>query len=270
MKLSFCMTTFNKKELLEITLENYFDNKKSEYQLIISDGYSQDNTAKYLSDLHVQKKVDQIVLSSQRDNGEWEGFKKTLPFVDGQFFYLLTDDDYFDFAIIDKIADFLSKNPRIDYLIANGLDYKENVENLDYHSVIKRANSLKSSFNGLADGVCGLGIFIKSSLISQMELFSSKYGKRTDKTLSLALMNSDLIGATTNLRTYVSIKNEKSNSHLYHYNYRLLEQKNTLNDEPNKSFLVDLDRFRSKYNHAKNFISQVNSSAPEEFIIYEN
>ena len=51
MKISFCLTTYSKKEFLEVTLQNYFSNKKSNYELIVSDGCSNDGTVEFLKEL---------------------------------------------------------------------------------------------------------------------------------------------------------------------------------------------------------------------------
>jgi glycosyltransferase involved in cell wall biosynthesis len=99
MKISFCLTTYNKKELLEITIQNYMINRKENYELIVSDGCSTDGTVEFLQELKQNNVIDTLILSQYRDNGEWEGFKKTLPHVTGEYFYLITDDDYFDFRM---------------------------------------------------------------------------------------------------------------------------------------------------------------------------
>jgi glycosyltransferase involved in cell wall biosynthesis len=269
MKISFCLTTYNKKELLEITLENYFQNKKSNYELIISDGYSTDGTVEYLQDLKEKNMIDVLILSDKRDNGEWEGFKKTLDYVTGDYFYLLTDDDYFDFSSIDKIITYLEKNNKVDFLIANGIDFKFNsLEELNYHSVIKNANSMYTKINKLHDGVCGLGLFIKSNLITKLELFSPKFGKRTDKTISLSLMNSNLVGASSNIKTYVSIKNEKSNSHLYNYNYSFIEKPEIFNLDINKNFICDIQLFTKRFHYCQKILEDLKNSLNNEFSVY--
>jgi glycosyltransferase involved in cell wall biosynthesis len=268
-KISFCLTTYNKKELLEITLQNYFENKKPNYELIISDGCSTDGTIEFLKELKEKGQIDTLILSDKRDNGEWEGFKKTLDYVTGDYFYLLTDDDYFDFSSIDRIITYLEKNNKIDFLIANGIDFKFNgLEELNYHSVIKNANSMYTEINKLHDGVCGLGLFIKSNLITKLELFSPKFGKRTDKTISLSLMNSKLLGASSNIKTYISIKNEKSNSHLYNYNYSFIEKPEIFKLEINKNFICDIQLFTKRFDYCPKIFEELNNSLNDEFKEY--
>jgi glycosyltransferase involved in cell wall biosynthesis len=270
-KISFCLTTYNKKELLQIVLEHYFAHKKSNYELIVSDGCSTDGTVEYLKELKEKNLIDTLILSDKRDNGEWEGFKKTLDYITGDYFYLLTDDDFFDFYSINIAIDFLKNNKKVDFLIANGIDFKFNsLEDLNYHSIIKKANSMQSSLNGLHDGVCGLGIFVKSILKNSLELFSPKFGKRTDKAISLTLMNSTFIGASTNIVTYVAIKNEKSNSHMYNYNYAFIEKTETLKLDLNKNFKCDTEFFTKRFLYCNELLNQIRSSRSNasEFQIY--
>jgi glycosyltransferase involved in cell wall biosynthesis len=267
MKISFCLTTYNKKEILEITLENYFANKKSNYELIISDGCSTDGTVEYLQNLKNEGKIDTLILSEKQDGGEWDGFKKTLDYVTGEYFYFLTDDDYFDFKSIDTIVEFIKTKPEIDYLIASGYDFGfyETIR-LDYHSCLKRAGTTNIKYNGLYNGLCGLGLFIKNDLRNKLELFSKKYGKRVDKTITLELLNSDFNGASTNISTYVGIKNEKSNSHIYNYDWETIEKIESLNDNINKNFKINSDNYKQRFEIAKHII---NNSMNNEFAIYK-
>jgi glycosyltransferase involved in cell wall biosynthesis len=269
MKISFCLTTYSKKEFLEVSLQNYFSNKKSNYELIVSDGFSSDGTVDFLKELKQKNMIDALVLSEKRDQGEWEGFKKTLDHVTGDYFYLLTDDDYFDFSAIDRIVEFLENHRHVDFLIADGIDIQPNgIEVLNYHSIMKQADTTSSNRNGLKDGVCGLGLFIRAALINHMELFTPSYGKRTDKGLSLALMDSNLIGASTNIKTYACVKNEKSNSQMYNFDYKKLEQTTTQLEDLDKSFFVDTTSFKEKFEQAQAILSHM--VVKEEIIIYES
>jgi glycosyltransferase involved in cell wall biosynthesis len=268
MKISFCLTTYNKKELLEITIQNYIINRKENYELIVSDGCSTDGTVEFLQELKQNNVIDTLILSQYRDNGEWEGFKKTLPHVTGEYFYLITDDDYFDFRAIDILVENLKQNPQIDFLIADGMDFHVNhVKDSNYHHKLKKANTTKINRNGLIHGVCGLGLFIKSELINQLDLFSPKFGKRTDKTVTTTLMDSEYVGASTNIKTYVAIKNEKSNSHLARYDYQSIEQIDPLND-PTKDFLCDAAFFKQRFDVSQSILDQCKNANPE-IIIYE-
>ena len=277
MKISFCLTTYNKLEFLEITLQNYFNNRKNNYELIVSDGCSTDGTAEYLKQLEKDGYIDKLILSSTRDNGEWDGFKKTLDYVTGDYFYLLSDDDYFDFDCIDLIVDFLEKNQGVGYLIADGLDLKENtIEIGRYHSRMKFIDQELSKGSDrhkmcdvfLSEGACGLGLFVNAELISKLELFSPKFGKRTDKGITSTLFNSQSVGASTDLRTYVGIKNEKSNSVLHGYDYQRMEQLQTSSDDPDKTFSVDIDQFQWKFNSAQKIIDQCPEKPTGEFKVY--
>ena len=278
MNISFCLTTYNKLEFLKITLQNYFDNRKSHYELIVSDGCSTDGSVEYLKQLERDGFIDKLILSPTRDHGEWEGFKKTLDHVTGDYFYLLTDDDYFDFNSIDLIVDFLSTHQGVGYLIADGLDLKENkAEITRYHSRMQFIDhELSKSENRhelcdvfLSEGACGLGLFVNANLISKLELFSPEFGKRTDKGITSTLFNSQVVGASTDLRTYVGIKNEKSNSVLYGYDYKRMEQQQTLADDPDKTFSVDIDRFELKFRSSQQLLDQCPEQPTGKFVIYK-
>lgn len=276
--LSFLLTTYNKRETLEIVLEHYITNRKDNYELIVSDGGSTDGTPELLTLLAKEGKIDRVILSEGRDRGEWEGYKKTLEHMTGQYFYLLTDDDYFDFVAIDRVLDWLNQHAEVDYLIADGLDLKTTgkVEVGRYHGRMKwmrdQRDKGKESSRAyrvfLEEGACGLGLFVRSNLATALDLFSPKFGKRTDKTVTNALFTSAFVAASTDTRTYVSIKNEKSNSVLYQYDYSKMEKIGEIEPDPSKDFLADTDLFRQKFDSAQHLLDQCPYPTSEQFVIY--
>ena len=260
-------------------LEHYVANRKPHYQLIVSDGGSTDGTPELLQYLAEQGQIDRVILSQDRDRGEWEGYKKTLAHVTGDYFYLLTDDDYFDFTAIDRVLDFLGQHPTVDYLIADGLDLKTTgkVEVGRYHGRMKWMRDQRDKGQEgsraykifVSEGACGLGLFVSAKLIDKLELFSDRFGKRTDKAITNALFASGFVAASTDTRTYVSIKNEKSNSVLYGYDYSKMERLDANDPDPDKSFATDMDLFSKKFRSAQQLLDQCPYPSTGEFVIYE-
>ena len=279
-RLSFLLTTYNKRETLEMVLEHYMANSKPNYELIVSDGGSTDGTPELLTHLAEQGKIDRVILSESRDQGEWEGYKKTLPHMTGDYFYLLTDDDYFDFGAIDLVLSFIAQHPEIDYLIADGLDLKTTgkVEVGRYHGRMKWMRDQREKAQDgsraykvfMEEGACGLGLFVKTGLIDRVDLFSPRFGKRTDKAVTNALFTSPFVAASTDVRTYVSIKNEKSNSVIYNYDYSRMERIDDNDQALDKNFTADINLFAQKFKSAQQILAQCPYPSTKEFVIYRD
>jgi glycosyltransferase involved in cell wall biosynthesis len=264
MTCSFLLTTYNKLETLKVILNNFLNNKIPNTEIIISDGFSTDGTVEYLKDLKEKNLIEGLILSNEKDLGEWHGYKKTLNLASGKYIKFITDDDAFDYSAINECINFLCKHEEVDWLNSEGFSKQFGVlYHSGYHKVIKEKNSTNPKVNGLNEGLCGLGLFIKREVSYSLDLFNDNYGARTDKQLSLELVNSKFKGASTNMVTWVRILNAKSNTLLYGGS---LENKNIL--EVNKKFKIDGVMFTHEVDDNTLMLKNVNSNNNKEFLIF--
>ena len=258
------MSTYNKLETLRLILENYINNKIPNTEIIVSDGFSTDGTVDYLKDLESKKLIDKLILSEEKDLGEWHGYKKTLELASGDYIKFITDDDAFDYPSINECLIFLEQNKNVDWIITQG--YSKQFGTMyysGYHEIMKQKNSTNPNINGLNDGLCGLGFIIKKEITKNLDLINNKYGARTDKQISLELTHSNYLGSTTNILTWVRILNKKSNSLLYGSN---LENSNIIH--VNKNFEVDSNLFLNELNQCNFKLKEENNNIEKEFIIF--
>lgn len=263
-KCSFLLSTYNKLETLTEVLDFYCKNRIPNTELIVSDGFSTDGTVDYLKELKEIGLIDVLILSEEKDLGEWHGYKKALDASSGEYVKFLTDDDAFNYEAIKECLNFLSENNNVDWLNSQGFSRQFGTMYYSgYHEVMKNKNSTKPLINGLTDGICGLGFFIKKSVTEKLNLFNGNYGARTDKQLSLTLTESNFVGSTTNLLTWVRILNRKSNTLLYGGS---LEQENITH--VNKDFKIDEIAFKNELNMCLNHLTNTNNTITKEFLIF--
>lgn len=115
--LSYVLTTFNKLPYLQEVMIQLIQNCKADEEIIVTDGGSTDGTVYYLDKLYKEGLIHQFV--SEKDFGEAHGFNKGILLAKGSLIKLLSDDDIFDYAVINSCKDYMLANPRIDIMIAN-------------------------------------------------------------------------------------------------------------------------------------------------------
>ena len=158
MRCSFLLTTYNKLETLKPILENFIKNKIPNTEIIVADGFSNDGTVEYLKNLKFNNLIDKIILSEEKDLGEWHGYKKALEIASGEYIKFITDDDAFDYFAIEKCLQFLENNKNVDWLMSQGYSRQFNAMHYSgYHNIMKEKNSTNPEINGLQEGLCGLG-----------------------------------------------------------------------------------------------------------------
>jgi glycosyltransferase involved in cell wall biosynthesis len=211
---SYLVTTYNKHEILATTLEHLFANKRDNIEIVVSDGCSSDETVDYLKSKYDAGLIDTLILSEERDGGEWVGYKKCLEAARGTYIKFITDDDVFDYDQLNKCLDFLVSNPTVDWLYTDGywsdIGAPTSLIPTGYYNSLYSNNVLQ--LHREPEGLCGLGFFIKKEKALEIEILDGSYGARTDKGISMKLYNSNLKVALTDLRTYVRVQNAKSNS----------------------------------------------------------
>jgi glycosyltransferase involved in cell wall biosynthesis len=116
-KLSYVLTTFNKYSFIKVVLPELVQNKKNDEEIIVIDGGSNDGTNEYLGGQHNTGNIDYFL--TEKDKGEAHGFNKGFLLASGDLIKVITDDDAFNYSVIQKCKDFMLLHPEIDVLGGN-------------------------------------------------------------------------------------------------------------------------------------------------------
>jgi glycosyltransferase involved in cell wall biosynthesis len=171
--LSYVMTTYNKLSYLKITLPYLINACKEDEEIVIVDGGSTDGTKEYLEQLLVQKKIHQFI--SEKDSGEAHGTNKAILMANGELLKVITDDDIFDFNVIDFCKRHLLENTQIDICGSDGigcssLNKMNNYIETNYRNGFIEWEKTKKPFL-----FCGLSYMIRKSSIARLGLLSTQY-----------------------------------------------------------------------------------------------
>lgn len=218
--LSYIMTTYNKLSYLKITLPYLINACKEDEEIVIVDGGSNDGTPEYLEELYQQKKIHQYI--SEKDFGEAHGTNKAILMAKGELLKIITDDDIFDFNVIDFCKNHLLKHTDIDICGSDGISCSSlNITN-NYSPTIYRDGFLEWKTSKKPFLFCGLSYMIRKSSISKLGLLSTQYkiidieysirvsALNTNIVFCNAYSFANIVGSDSNSsKFFTSIKEEK-------------------------------------------------------------
>ena len=187
-KYSILIPTYNRRHLLEKTIKSVIDQGYSDFELIISDSGSEDNTWEFISSLdHPKIKV----FKPNKKLSEVENFEFILDQASSKWISIIGDDDGLAPNFFENVDKILEKFPDVEAISTNaGYYYHENVEDLygkrviAYNFISNKSYKKNSKFNLL---LCILGLknrndvpslyttgIIKKTLIDKIKLKSDK------------------------------------------------------------------------------------------------
>jgi len=122
--LSICVPTFNRVELLKICLASIFPALKENpsVELIVIDNCSTDGTADYLAGLGNISRFKHI--SNDSNIGPGRNMFKTVEQAQGEFCWIIGNDDLIKKESIPRLLSLIKTNPDIDF-------YYSNIEHID-------------------------------------------------------------------------------------------------------------------------------------------
>lgn len=171
--LSYVLTTFNKLTFLKPVLNELIQNRKADEEIIVIDGSSTDGTPKYLGDLKSKGEIDLFL--SEKDKGESHGFNKGFLRANGSLIKVITDDDAFNYPVIQKCKYYMLQNSDIDIMAGNmGSISIDDINSLYWSSSFQddfklwKEGSLKNFF---FNGTC---LMIRKSSLNLTGLFNTR------------------------------------------------------------------------------------------------
>lgn len=105
MKISIVTATWNSGATLHDTLESILSQTYQDYEVIIKDGGSTDNT-KEIVDEYIPKFNGRLKWHSERDNGLYDAMNKGIQLTSGDVIGILNSDDFFSACdVLQKVAE---------------------------------------------------------------------------------------------------------------------------------------------------------------------
>lgn len=175
--LSICIPTFNRCNFLKRSLDSAcFQNYKNK-EIIISDNCSTDDTRIFVNSFIEKNPSINIQYQIHDENiGMVANWKSCLNIAKGDFFMILSDDDYLsDNQYLNKVCDLISQDQELQLISCNfSITYKDRIElsdvKLDYIQAGK--NVYKNYFDPLVLGPGLFFCFYSTSTARRLDIFS--------------------------------------------------------------------------------------------------
>ncbi len=162
-KLSILIPTHNRQTLLAETLQSVFNQTAGleQVEILVSNDASKDGTKQYLDHIQAEKKIH--VFHHEKNLGGPGNWRFLLEKAQGEFVYLLSDDDTIKPDFLKKYFQIMEAHPQVD-IIYSGIAYCDETMKL-------LSESQLSSVPGLVSGVERL----KNQLVANHMVMSSIY-----------------------------------------------------------------------------------------------
>jgi len=206
-KISIIIPTFNRETYLPQTIESALSQDYSNYEVIISDNASIDNTekvvSKYLSDTRLK------YYKNNTNIGMVKNWHKALhEYSTGEWFIILSDDDYFiDNKYLSKCVELINKDKEIHLVYANGyIKYEATGEmiplNLPFDEIMdgKKIFLSRDSVKPQDFTLCNVLFQKKTALLFQP--FENEFNVSCDSELFLKM---SLYSKVAVIKKYVSV-----------------------------------------------------------------
>ncbi len=119
-KISIIIPTFNRESYLKQTIQSALDQDYDNYEVIVSDNASTDNTEEMVKEFLTDERFRYY--KNETNIGMVKNWHKALyNYIEGEWFLILSDDDYFiDNTYLRKAVELMSKDEEIAIVYANG------------------------------------------------------------------------------------------------------------------------------------------------------
>ena len=106
MKFSIITICFNEEKRIRKTLESVYGQSSHDYEHIIIDGKSTDNTLKYIDDCNKFYKEGQLKLYSEKDQGIYDAMNKGVRYANGDYIcFMNAGDCFYDQNVLKEVEE---------------------------------------------------------------------------------------------------------------------------------------------------------------------
>jgi glycosyltransferase involved in cell wall biosynthesis len=210
MKVSIITVCYNSEKTIEKTIKSVLSQNYKNYEYIIIDGGSTDNTIKIID--KYKKKID--IFKSEKDRGIYDAINKGIKYSTGSVISILHSDDvFYDKLTINKVISNFKSNQKIDCLIGNTVivknDSKKKLRNY-------KANFFKNWMLYFGFSPPHPSTFFKQKIYQKYGLYNDKYKIAGDfeffvriflkKKILFKIVNKNFILMKSGGRSSVSLK----------------------------------------------------------------
>ena len=112
---SIITVVLNNEKYIKETIKSVINQKYKNFEYIIIDGKSTDNTLKIIK--KYENKINKFI--SEKDKGIYDAFNKGISLASGKFICIVNSDDILKPNALSIIHKYINKNPKIDFIFGS-------------------------------------------------------------------------------------------------------------------------------------------------------
>ena len=165
--ISIITVVYNRPKYLEKTILSVINQKYRNFEYIVVDGGSTDNTSDVI--FKYKKHIDKILI--QKDKGVYDAFNKGIKLCTGEFIGIINSDDIYTKEALNIVHKYYSKNRNIDFIF--GAVKK-------HYALLYGYKPWKIKFSWGFYTSHSTGFFIKRSSMNKIGYYNLKYKFSSD------------------------------------------------------------------------------------------
>lgn len=171
-RFSIIIATYNSDKTLKATLESLLQQTFTNFEVIVADGLSTDNTLKIVTDYQPKFETAGIryFWASEKDSGIYDAWNKALKKVNSEWIAFLGSDDTYYPSALELYDIEISKNPDINYISSQ-------VEYIDSNNKVLKILGNPYRYRQMIRymNIAHVGSFHKKELFDKHGSFSTDY-----------------------------------------------------------------------------------------------
>ena len=116
---SVIIPNYNHRQFLQQRIESVLNQTFQDFELIILDDCSKDNSKEIIEKYRDHPKVDHIIYNQQNSGNTFAQWKKGISIAAGEFIWLAESDDYADSDFLKKMIPLISNNKNVGVIYSN-------------------------------------------------------------------------------------------------------------------------------------------------------
>ncbi len=112
-KVSICIPNFNHSLFLKERIESILDQSFSDYEIVILDDYSSDNSNLILEQYRNHPKVSHIIYNESNSGNTFKQWQKGIGLAKGDYIWIAESDDIMQPSFLEKALEVFKKNDNV-------------------------------------------------------------------------------------------------------------------------------------------------------------
>lgn len=175
MFISIVTVVYNGEKTIRRTIESVLCQEFKDYEYIIVDGLSKDNTVSIAKE-YEKRFEGKLRIYSERDKGIYDAMNKGIKLAKGDYVWLVNADDWIEKDALISISNYILNN-RIkgDVILAGWM----NIVNFDTYETVRVGKTSRQLYDSacrqLKMGVCHPATLVPRSIYDKIGMFDERY-----------------------------------------------------------------------------------------------